>query len=86
MKPENILFTRDSIPKVSDFNTAKIISRLTRSQASAYTPGYAAPEQLSGIVTKTSDVWAIGVILHKMLTGRIPEWLSTSSIMLNSQP
>ncbi|WP_188595803.1 ankyrin repeat domain-containing protein [Thermocladium modestius] len=72
LKPENVLFTRDSIPKVSDFNTARFASTLSRT-GPGYTPGYAAPEQLMGNPTKASDTWAIGMIMHEMLTGKLPE-------------
>jgi hypothetical protein len=45
VKPENILFSFEGVPKLSDFNTAKALATISK-RAPGYTPGYAAPEQL----------------------------------------
>jgi serine/threonine protein kinase len=71
VKPENILFSIDGVPKLSDFNTAKALSTVSKS-APGYTPGYAAPEQLRGAekLTVKTDSWALGLILYETITGK----------------
>jgi serine/threonine protein kinase len=44
VKPENILFSNNGIPKLSDFNTVKTLTTVSKSNP-VFTPGYAAPEQ-----------------------------------------
>ena len=76
LKPSNILFDSKGTPYISDFGIAK----LSRSQVSNVTgsgiigtPAYMAPEQASGeTVDGRSDIYAIGIILFEMLTGRQP--------------
>jgi len=84
LKPENIMLTKgrggEEVVKVLDFGIAKIAereqdSRLTEAGTSLGTPGFAAPEQLrAGAVDARTDLFAFGVILYTMLTGRDP-WL-----------
>ncbi|MCD6488612.1 MAG: serine/threonine protein kinase [Desulfurococcales archaeon] len=76
IKPGNILFTRDYIPKLIDFNTAKIIGSISRITSSrGFTPGYAAPEQLGALDQPPgpySDVYGLAVVLYEMITGLKP--------------
>jgi serine/threonine protein kinase/tetratricopeptide (TPR) repeat protein len=81
LKPSNILVTRDERVKLLDFGIAKLLdgaaergaTQLTRVGNCMATPAYAAPEQLAGEpVTVAVDLYALGVILHEMLTGRRP--------------
>ena len=80
LKPSNILVEdgpEGPRVKLLDFGIAKLLSDdaegLTRTGQSPLTPEYAAPEQvLSGPVTVTTDVYALGVILYELLTDARP--------------
>jgi Tol biopolymer transport system component/serine/threonine protein kinase len=75
IKPGNILFTGDGRVKVADFGIAHAAdgTQLTRSGVILGTPEYMAPEQAQGIpVDHRLDLYALGVVLYQMLTGRVP--------------
>lgn len=73
VKPSNlILFSRDRL-RLADFGIAKFALRTLRASGSG-TVGYIAPEQALGKPSFRSDVFSVGLILHEMLTGRLPEW------------
>jgi eukaryotic-like serine/threonine-protein kinase len=80
LKPGNILVTPTGGVKVLDFGIAKLLgtdggpeAAVTRVSAMAATPQYASPEQLKGErVTAASDVYALGIVLHELVTGRRP--------------
>ncbi|WP_340690038.1 serine/threonine protein kinase [Hydrogenobacter thermophilus] len=74
IKPANIMFSGDTV-KVSDFGIAKPIADkgLTRTGAIVGTVLYMAPEVIKGEpATYAGDLYAVGVILYQMLTGRSP--------------
>jgi serine/threonine protein kinase/tetratricopeptide (TPR) repeat protein len=87
IKPANVLVSTDGQVKLLDFGIAKLVepqaewpagrphqsSTVSREIGKALTPAYAAPEQLSGgDVTTATDVYALGVLLYILLTGRHP--------------
>jgi serine/threonine-protein kinase len=77
MKPENILFGEDNILKVTDFGIARVLGEdntlATREGEILGTPAYMAPEQASGAdLGPTTDVYATGVMLYELLSGRLP--------------
>jgi serine/threonine-protein kinase len=93
LKPSNILLDVDGEPHVTDFGLAKRVrqpgdaaSRLTTSGDLLGTPAYMAPEQVSGrhgTIGPGVDIYALGVILYEMLTGRPPfQAASTMDVLL----
>jgi serine/threonine protein kinase len=71
VKPDNILFSFEGVPKLSDFNTAKALATVSKTKP-GYTPGYAAPEQLwkEEKATEKADSWALGLVLYEAVTGK----------------
>jgi serine/threonine-protein kinase len=79
LKPSNILVDASGAVKLLDFGIAKLLedqsesvnhSPLTELAGAALTPEYAAPEQIEGgIITTATDVYALGVVLCRLLSG-----------------
>jgi serine/threonine-protein kinase len=79
LKPSNILVEQGGRPVIMDFGIARSddggASTVTATGAVLGTPGYMAPEQLSGDVRSIdarTDVYALGVLLFEILTGQLP--------------
>jgi serine/threonine-protein kinase len=81
LKPSNVLVSTEGRVKLLDFGIAKLLEgegpagapTVTHEGGGALTPAYAAPEQVTGgDVTTATDVYALGVLLHLLLSGRHP--------------
>lgn len=83
LKPDNVLLTTSGVPKVTDFGLAKRIeggSGLTHTGSLMGTPSYMAPEQAEGQtnIGVAADVYALGGILYRLVTGRPPFQAATA--------
>jgi serine/threonine-protein kinase len=78
LKPSNVLVEESGEPRVLDFGIAKLIEEsgeatLTGTGLRVMSPAYAAPEQILGEPIGTAtDVYALGLLLCELLTGRLP--------------
>ncbi len=81
IKPTNILVTPDGTVKLLDFGIGKLLgqeeggddSQLTAAGGRAFTPAFAAPEQvLGGPITMATDVYSVGVLVYLLVAGHHP--------------
>ncbi len=106
LKPENIMLSRDEhgsdeddpgTVKVVDFGIAKAVQDeeggqdITRQGFAVGTPRYVSPEQVSGgDLDQRSDLYALGIVLYEMLTGRLPftggGWREVMTKRLSEEP
>jgi len=73
LKPANVMLDGSGRAKLTDFGLAAATEELGRGDAFEGTPAYMAPEQLEGReVTAKSDLYALGLVLYELFTGRRP--------------
>ncbi len=90
VKPSNILLTGGGHPMLSDFGIAKVLdtaetSELTGTGIGLGTPEYMSPEQFQGRADARSDIYALGVVLYEIVTGRKPFVADTPAALIIKQ-
>jgi len=75
LKPSNLMITTSGVVKIMDFGVAMVMGSAHRTQAgfTMGTPAYMSPEQVKGEpLDARTDLYAMGIILFRLLTGRLP--------------
>jgi len=73
LKPANIMIDSKGELRITDFGLAAIAEQLHGDEVKHGTPAYMAPEQLRGTeVSAQSDLYAVGLVLYEMFTGKLP--------------
>jgi serine/threonine-protein kinase len=71
LKPANVMIDGRGKARITDFGVAVVAAELSGHEAVAGTPGYMAPEQLTGKeVTQRSDIYSLGLVLYELFTGK----------------
>jgi WD40 repeat protein len=84
LKPENVMVDRFGQTQVIDWGLAVVGDEPPEGGVMAGTPSYMAPEVAKGaFVDARSDVWALGIMLFELLTGRLPWTKSEASAVLD---
>jgi serine/threonine-protein kinase len=73
IKPDNVILMNNGRLQLMDFGIARIALRTIVGSGSG-TVGYMAPEQAMGRPSAKSDVFSLGLLCYKILTGHLPEW------------
>ncbi len=86
IKPANLMLTREGTVKLMDFGIARMVGsqRLTRADRVVGTLEYMAPELLNGVEPSIqSDLYAVGVLMYELLTGKLPFEPATDTTLIN---
>ena len=91
VKPTNVMLTGNGVVKIVDFGLAHVTeATATLTHGTVGTASYMSPEQTLGkTVDQRSDIWALGVVLAEMLTGKNPfkrETLSATILAILNEP
>lgn len=79
IKPDNILITKDFIPKITDFGIARIVdTSSTHDSGILGSPSYMSPEQiLGGPMSSATDIFSFGILIYYILAGEKPFYGNT---------
>jgi len=86
LKPTNVLVTEEGAVKLLDFGIAKLLDPAREQEETVagqrpMTPTYASPEQILGqSISTASDIYSLGVLLYKLLTGAHPHGAARASV------
>ena len=84
IKPANIIVTTDGRIKITDFGMASLSSAAGYADSRGGTVGYMPPEQIEGdLVDERSDIFALGCVMWKALSGKAPFVARSSDVSLN---
>jgi len=73
IKPANILLQGETNIKISDFGSAAILGQQTTQVSGVGSPAYMSPEQVKELpLTHQTDIYSLGVVIYKLLTGKLP--------------
>lgn len=72
IKPDNIIIRPDGSVALLDYGIVRQMDQMETSATVIGTRPYMSPEQINGKSEQRSDIWAIGVVLYQMYTGRLP--------------
>jgi len=84
LKPGNILVDANGNPHILDFGIAKLmdVADATETIDRRLTPQYASPEQIAGgPVTTSTDIYSLGAVLYKLITGEAPEYQKPATLL-----
>jgi len=87
LKPGNILLDQKRLPYLADFGIVKLLesnATMTGRGGAIGTPAYMSPEHFEGKVSARSDIYALGVIVYQMFTGKLPFQAKTASEWLKA--
>jgi eukaryotic-like serine/threonine-protein kinase len=73
IKPDNMILFPEERLRLADFGIAKFARKTIQGSASG-SVGYMAPEQAMGRPSARSDVFSAGLVIHQLLTGKLPKW------------
>ena len=88
LKPANVMVTETGAVKVMDFGIARVLGseQYTLGGLTMGTPAYMAPEQVTGqAIDARADLYAIGVLFYRLLSGRLPFVADTAIAMAQKQ-
>ncbi len=84
IKPANILVTAERRPKLIDFGVARIQDVVDASRPEGFTRAYTSPQRLNGEpATVADDIYSLGVVLHELMTGELPQAPIESAVALS---
>lgn len=73
IKPENFILFPGNRLRLADFGIARIARRTVNGSGSG-TVGYMSPDQAMGRPSLRSDVFSLGLLIYRLMTGHLPEW------------
>jgi serine/threonine protein kinase len=84
IKPANIMYTPEGEIKIADFGASLIVNMEQTQLAGVGSPAYMSPEQVrEDALTHQTDIYSLGVVMYKLLTGRFPFDAENTFVLIN---